>query len=364
MSLLEHFENIPDFRRRAGRRYSLPSFLMMIILGTMSGHYGYRELNSFMKGNAEELGALFSLKNNKVPSHVSIRTFMRGLDYQALIAVFNAWMSEHSLLEEGEAISFDGKCLGSTVKDARSSKQDFVQLVSAFSHHREQVLCVESFQQTKGHEANVVRNLIEKLDLQGALFTLDALHCQKKTLDLINSQGNEYVVQVKANCSKLYASCQKTVAEQEPINTDLSREQQKGRVEIREVKVFEWVEPVSKNWQNASITHLIYVRRVSKRDGKWIETEHFYISNSKKASAFFFSKVIRGHWGIENKLHWVKDVIQKEDESPIDHKTAARNISVCKSIAINIFKQNKHFSIKNAIIKFGNKINELYKMIK
>lgn len=179
MKLQEYFNDIPDFRRGQGQRYDLPSFLMMITLGVMSGYHGYRELSAFMKGNEPELKEILSLKWRRMPSHVTVRTIMSQLPSASLIAVFNGWTREHYGYEEGEAVAVDGKCLGSTVEQAHTTEQDFVQVVSAFAQQRQIVLGKGSFHNGKQGEGQAVRELLAHLDLKGVIFTLDALHCQK-----------------------------------------------------------------------------------------------------------------------------------------------------------------------------------------
>ncbi len=178
MSLSRYLSQIADFRRGQGQRYNLVSLLTLITLGVMSGYYGYRELAAFMKANEAELKAQLKLKWRRMPSHVTIRTVMRNVPSEELTSVFSQWAQEQGY-DVGEAIAIDGKCLGSTVKQAHDTEQNFVQIVSAFAHQRQVVLGKTSFQNGKQGEGQAVRDLLEHLELVGAIFTLDALHCQK-----------------------------------------------------------------------------------------------------------------------------------------------------------------------------------------
>ena len=179
MKLVEYFKQIPDFRRGQGQRYDLATVLIIITLGVMSGYYGYRELGAFMKANEAELKALLKLKWRAMPSYVTVRTIMRNVPAEDLTAAFTQWAQEQGY-DEGEAIALDGKCLRSTVEQAHDEQQNFVQIVSAFAHQRQLVLGKTSFQNGKEGEGQAVRDLLEQLELDGAIFTLDALHCQKK----------------------------------------------------------------------------------------------------------------------------------------------------------------------------------------
>jgi len=187
MTLLECLSEIEDFRRKEGRRYELSHILMMVILGMMSGHSGFRPLWHFMKANATALSQVLGIAETdkhygKVPSYVTIRTVLQGVNYASLEEAFRRWCAHGGELPDKDWIALDGKSLGSTVDktQARSSLQDFVQVVTAFSHSKRQVLSQQSFEQTKSHEGEVVQQVIKELDLKGVHYTLDALHCSKK----------------------------------------------------------------------------------------------------------------------------------------------------------------------------------------
>ena len=362
MTLLEYFAKIPDFRRDQGKRFGLAQLLTIITLGVMSGYYGYRELRTFMKANELELKEILNLTWAKMPSHVTIRTIMQEVEAKEMITQFNAWCvgNQEPLAKAG--IALDGKCLGSTVKQVHQTEQDFVQVVSAFVHQRQQVLGVTSFQSSKQGEGQAVRDLLKKLQLKDAIFTLDALHCQKKTLTLINQQGNHYVVQLKNNCAKLMAQAQSIISQQAPLDCYHSREKQKGRLEERMVRVFAC--PVTlPQWRSAQIKTLIVVDRRTQRQEDITHKTHFYLSSLTDHSAQVFAKLIRGHWSIENNLHWVKDVIQNEDQATLRQANAAQNLSIFKNIALNTFRQHGYSSLKHAIISFSNKIPQLFNLI-
>lgn len=184
VSLLDHLHEVPDFRRRQGRRYPLPKLLAMIIMAILSGHYGYREIARFIKANHDELAQVLRLPRHRVPSHVTIRTVLMHLDFQALSSAFEAWASRHLALAPGDWIALDAKALRSTVRDYDKSYQDFVALVSAFDQQNGVVLSQQAYHHKQVSEIVVTRSLIERLverlDLRQVTFTLDALHCKKR----------------------------------------------------------------------------------------------------------------------------------------------------------------------------------------
>lgn len=140
-----------------------------------------------MERHAWEFVRLFGFRHG-VPGFVTIRDVLGRLDFEALNQQFQAWLGQHThqphtpRQADGpqEAYSLDGKSLKSTLKDYPESYQDFVAMVHVFSHQSNLVVGLEAFHNGKQGEAQVVRELIEKLNLKGAILTMDALHCQKK----------------------------------------------------------------------------------------------------------------------------------------------------------------------------------------
>lgn len=177
-TLIEVFSSIPDPRRAEGKRTSLPQILCMVTISAMAGHTGYRPVADFCKSNAEVLCKELGLRHG-VPSHVTFRQVLQQLDGEALSEAFNEWACAD--LEDGEAVSGDGKALRSTVSDKHGSSQDFQAVVSLFSQERGLVSCVGQYRnKEKGRgEVSVVKELIEGLKGKGLLISLDALHTKK-----------------------------------------------------------------------------------------------------------------------------------------------------------------------------------------
>ena len=181
MNLIDCLSEVEDPRRRQGQRYSSVSLLLIIIMCILRGQYGYREIARFCKFNSAVLIAKFGFKNKKVPSHVSIRTFIMTADFSSIQKAFHRWSRNYVHIDEGEWISIDGKSIRSTVSDYSSQYQNFVSLVSLFCSRSEQVLHVEKFENKKSNEGKTVEELLSLLDLKDVVFTLDALHCKKNS---------------------------------------------------------------------------------------------------------------------------------------------------------------------------------------
>lgn len=181
MMLIERLERIKDFRRKEGLRYPLGRLLVIVIMSIMSGYSRYREIAMFAKQNEAELLKGLNIPREKLPSHVTFREILKRVDFNEVLGAFHDWAREYVEIMEGEWLAVDGKAIGSTLSDYDKPYQEFVSLVSVFTQRRKQVLAVAKLENKKMSEIKSVQTLLESLDLQGVIFTLDALHCQKNT---------------------------------------------------------------------------------------------------------------------------------------------------------------------------------------
>lgn len=175
--------------------------------------------------------------------------------------------------------------------------------------------------------------------------------------------GNDYLVKVKANQKNLLQALKDTVDSSMPVDTFKSEEKNRGRHECREVYVYSPLSNIPDGWP--SLSGIIYVERdfKSKKEPHH-RSKSYYISSQAIYDAGYFAHGIRGHWSIENRLHFVKDVSMNEDNSKIKHVVAASNISIFRNIAINIARQNGLDSIKHASIFFSSNVKKLFKAMK
>jgi hypothetical protein len=184
-SLIHYLEQIPDCRERGGLRHPLPLVLLIVIMAIMSGEYGYRGMERFIERHRLALIKQLSIPKARVPSASVVRRVLLGLDYQEVEKQLNAWLKENVIMPKGEGVSGDGKALKNTVSNYAKAEQNFVNVVSLFSHQKGLVLGVKVMENKKKSEMVTIQELLESLDLKGLVFTFDALHCQKKTLETI-----------------------------------------------------------------------------------------------------------------------------------------------------------------------------------
>lgn len=188
------------------------------------------------------------------------------------------------------------------------------------------------------------------------------LYIHKKTAELIIESGNHYVLQVKGNQKTLYQEVQKIIL-QKPTDTYVTHDKSRGRKSTWFIHVFDASRsPKAKEWKN--LKTVIHVHKRVFRKGRETHQDRLYISDLPPKNAQRYHLGIRGHWKIENSLHWVKDVVHGEDKNGLKNHNAPVNASVFSSIAINIHRKFGQYSITESQIKFGANVKELFNFIR
>lgn len=182
----------------------------------------------------------------------------------------------------------------------------------------------------------------------------------KKTCQLVIASGNDYLIAVKDNQPKLHRHIQRIASTCKPASRYTASEKIRDRFTTRTVEVFHELNGIDPSWKG--IKSLIRVERTGTRGGKPYHEIVCYIS-SLMNTAQKFAQEIRGHWGIENRLHWVKDVVFQEDNSKIRMGNAPANLSVIKAIALNILRRNGHASITTAQRFLSHDIDKLLALV-
>lgn len=210
-NLYERLFEIKDPRRAQGRRHPLPFTLLIIIMSIMSGALSIVAMADFAKRHQKALCGLFNLKKKqkRVPSRVTLGRLMATIDFKELADVFYQWTKDYVPIEPEEWLSIDGKAIGGTVSNANNRWQNFTSIVSVYTQKRRQILALGCFDTKKNNEIAVVQELIKLMDLEGVVFSMDALHCQKDTVKQIVESNNDYVIGVKRNQPKLHESIKK-----------------------------------------------------------------------------------------------------------------------------------------------------------
>jgi predicted transposase YbfD/YdcC len=194
----------------------------------------------------------------------------------------------------------------------------------------------------KANEIVAIPQLLEMLQVKGCLVTIDAIGCQKKIVEAIRKQQAEYVVTVKGNQPKLSHTIQAALAAQDVVGWSAlseTRTQQTahGRHEIRRCCVLSDTSVQALGWRDCH--SLVRIERTTTRDGQSSHKTHYYISSVRAVPAVLLH-VIRDHSGIENRCHWILDVVFNEDASRTRTRFADDNLAVLRKIALNRLRQH------------------------
>lgn len=187
------------------------------------------------------------------------------------------------------------------------------------------------------------------------------MHCTaKKTVETIIEQGNDYVITVKANQPSLHQHLCTISQSDKPVSVYQQSEHSHQRCIERTVEVFDNVSGIVENW--VGVRRFIRVQRQGTRQGNPYQQVSYYLS-SLATTARQFAEGIRGHWGIENRLHWVKDVVLGEDQCPLKHRNAPANWGLFRTWAVSLFRLHGEPSITKAQRRVAHDINALFLLI-
>jgi DDE_Tnp_1-associated len=177
MSLIKALKQVRDYRTRP--QYPLWVILLLVLMGTMSGCVGYRDLEAFVVRHQAQLLEYLEIPHQRLPSYSTIRRALVRVDFASLTQVFNDWARSSFEVEAQAALAVDGKSIKVSLKDYDRAYQDFVSLVSVFSVQQGLVMGLESMHNKDKSEIATVQTLLERLQLQGSCYSLDALHAKK-----------------------------------------------------------------------------------------------------------------------------------------------------------------------------------------
>lgn len=343
-SIATHFGHVKDPRIERSRGHNLLDILTIAICAVLCGAEGPTGMETFGQAKEAWLRTIVPLPNG-VPSHDTISRVLAALKPEELQAGFIAWFAAIQNATKGELIAVDGKTLRHSASRLRNGTT--LQMVSAWASTNRLVLGQERVHPTS-HEITAVPALLEKLHLVGCIVSLDALHCQVQTVETIVQQQADYVITVKANQGSLHTAIQQAFATahatefaQLAHDRYQSEETHHGRWERRtywtlmDPAVLNLVDP-DRRWLN--LTSIAMARAERRVSGKTSVEDRYYIM-SLEGQAETFGTAVRTHWGIENTVHWVLDVVFREDDCTVSVGHGAANLAVLRHIAVNLLQQ-------------------------
>ena len=346
-SVIDFFSVVSDPRIERARKHSLISILMIGLMSTLAGGEGFNDMEDWGEENRELIEEFLVLENG-IPSHDTFRRVFGQLEPKEL-EKFLVELTKHLSKEKGmdgnssNVIAIDGKTLRRSFD--RASQQSAIHLVSAWAASTRLVLGQVAVDE-KSNEITAIPELLKMLNIKKAVVTLDAMGTQKKIAEQILTQGGDYVLALKKNHGNLYEDVKDffeghasdNFSELEHSQFE-SIEKEHGRIETRTV-----IATGDINWSGANadwdgLVSFVRVQGMREIEGKVSSEIRYYIS-SLAPSAAVLAEVVRAHWGIENKLHWMLDVNFREDYSRVRKDSAPRNLAVLRKVSMNILRAN------------------------
>ena len=362
-SISEHFDDIEDIRIERGKKHKLIDIITISICAVVCGADGWIDIEMYGIARKKWLEKFLELPNG-IPSHDTFARVFSQINPDEFNKSFLSWIKGVSKITAGEIIAFDGK--QSRNSGDKKNGKGVINTVSAWAASNRLVLGQKKVE-GKSNEITALPELIKILDLAGCIVTIDAMGCQREIVEKIVEKDADYVIAVKKNQPTLYEQIKQlfkqaieTHGEDLSMSSFSSREMNRGREEIRNylmiTDVVERIDPLRK-WKK--LTSIGMVESVRVVDGKTsVETRYFISSLENDAQKL--AEAIRGHWSIENSLHWVLDVAFKEDNSRIRKDNAPANFAVLRHIAVNIIGQNKSRKLSVRSKRFLATLDEKY----
>lgn len=343
--LLRFFRDMPD-PRGCNKLHSLTDMIVIAICAVICGADGWAQVELFGNSKKQFFESFLSLRHG-IPSHDTLGRVFARLNPDAFEACFTAWTRSLSQdVAAGELISIDGKALRRSFQHAWD-KSGMAHLVSAFVSGNRMVfgqLAVD----TKSNEITAIPKLLDLLDVRGATVTIDAMGCQKNIAAKIVEGQGDYYLAVKENQPQLHRKLTSLLDEAMLENFagmkhDYFEETDggHGRIETRRVWItpeVKWLGDLRHQWPGLNALVLVEAKR-QVNGGKTSTERRYYIASHKNATAKQAAESIRGHWGIENQLHWSLDMSFNEDQSRIRKGHAAENFSRLRRIALNLLRR-------------------------
>lgn len=343
LSLMDVLENIEDTRRKRSVMYPLHEVLIIMLLAVICGATSYAKVEMFGISKKEWLKKFLKLEYG-IPDACTFRNVIKEIDTQALHNVFCEWMKSVVSQLTG-VVAIDGK----EARRTKDASRRPLHVVSAFSHEyglvMGQLACEE-----KSNEITAIPKLLEMLEINGCIVTIDAMGTQKEIAKKIIDKGADYILSLKENQKTLYNDVKLYIddicKDTDVINSSSYHktvEKGHGRIEVRKCVIseeIEWLRTKS-DWKGLNGIGAIYC--TIEKDGQKTNQSHYFIYSCKGLTAKQIMQHKRSHWSVENNLHWVLDMAFREDESRARKDNSAENFNVLRQIALNILKSEKTF---------------------
>ena len=369
-SFQAHFGGIEDPRIERTKRHQLLDILVIAVCGVICGADSWVEVADWGETKLDWLRQYLGLPNG-IPSHDTFSDVFGRLKSEQFEDAFLGWVQAVMPSVSGQGIAIDGKTLRRS--HDRRLDQGPIQLVSAWATANHLVLGQVKVDE-KSNEIPAIPALLKLLELTGCVVTVDAIGTQTEIVQAIVNQQADYTLALKENQGRLYGDVVATFDEADelafahvPHTYAKTVNKGHGRVEIRECWAIDRADYIQalRDWTNwPNLRSLIRIR-AERRLGDEVSVEDRYHISSLPGQAQPLLATIRGHWGIENELHWCLDVAFREDDSRVRKGDGAENLAILRRLALNLLKREKtaKIGLKGKRLKAGWDNNYLIRVL-
>jgi predicted transposase YbfD/YdcC len=341
LALSHHFRDLPDPRRGPLCEHDLLDIIAIAICAVICGQHTWTDIELYGETHHAWLQTFLRLPGG-IPSHDTFRYVFRRLDPAAFQRCFARWIAALSAATGLHHIAIDGKSARGS--QDRAHGKAALHLVSAWATQNHLTLGQVAVD-AKSNEITAIPRLLELLDLSGAIVTIDAIGCQKDIARQLRTQGADYVLAVKENQPRLLQDIQETLADhfEHAPEDDACRhqtvDQSHGRKEVRTYTLVTDLRCIRDRevWADLHGICMVLAERTVK-DQTSMEVRYYI--GSFPGTVQEYADVIRGHWGIENTLHWVLDVTFREDASQARAEHGAENLAWLRRMAVSLLKND------------------------
>ena len=343
--LSDCFTEIKDPRVDRTKKHLLKDILVISILAVIAGAEGWEDIENYGLSKQQWLSEFLELPHG-IPSDDTFRRVFERINPEALCKCLTQWVQQLIPSLEQKIVPIDGKCLRGSYDRERGIKA--LHLVTAWV--AEQNLTLGQIKvEDHSNEITAIPALLELIDIQGAIITIDAMGTQTEIVRLIREKKADYVLTLKSNHPTLYFQIKDWFEATIANNFEGVKFSHDRRVETghhRTEKRLVWAVPLSefgglyKQEQWLGLQSIVMIERTRHLWNKVTHEVHFYLS-SLPADAHVLGLAIRTHWGIENQVHWTLDVTFNEDKSRIRSLSAPRNFALLRRMALNALNLEK-----------------------